>query len=453
MAEDFGGGAVDTAVDVSVVDAGSESTALVPAGDTGLTTTEEGQGETQVTQTGDRTPARTTPRNWSEALAPIREDKTTYNRAMQAIGIQGKLTKELGPRPFDAIKTLRQVYSTVQDQWGGVEEIGRTFNEMERYDNLFLNGDPELINQMTETPKGKAAMAKLMPAVLAKVAELDPYAYTQSVMQSFEGLQTIDKNAWTGYMAGVFLRHLQSNNIDMVVQRMASMLPADNDGAKQLAGEFDKFVTALAQMAQLQPKPKPAEPVADPRIAEMEQQVQNERQEREKMELQQWKQESAGLYRNALMRQIAATTAGKTITDAQRKRIEQLVGQDHAVGAMGAYNNAQNTFWSNKDKNGYLTSAKSFYEKNMPNWVKAAVRDLGIRPTAAATKPAAGSTTQPVTQRTSQAQPGSDKWMKGPIPKTEEIKLGDPRNDIRKGRAVLKNGTLREWAVPTWPGA
>src|ERR1019366_2678024 len=249
MPDDFGGGAAAALGAPSGEDA---STALATIDSTTdvATTTETEVTETPTTEVATTDGATTAPRTLSEALAPIKvSNPQLYQKAQQAVGIAGRLASELGPKPFEALKTMRVVYDSVQKQ-GGWQKIEESLIDIDNLNSLYEKGDPALVEQMTDTDAGKLAMPKLMPAILAKVAQLDPYAFTSAAVQAFDRVAELDSDAWNGYMAKTMLRSLQESRIDLIVRNLASLVPADNASGKEMATQFDAFIANISRLAQ-----------------------------------------------------------------------------------------------------------------------------------------------------------------------------------------------------------
>lgn len=440
MADDFGGGTAtltapaDTGMEITTVDNSSTDLATTGAESNGqdLATVDSTDGTTTDGQLA------TQPKNISEWLGKYKtEAPQLYNRASQAIGVQNRLTKEFGPKPFDTLRSMSTIASTVE-KLGGITTIQAALEDIANMDRLYMDGDPRLVEEMTSTPLGKLAMPKLLGPVLKKVAALDPHAYTSAILPAFQDLASVDKNAWASYVAGVFLNHLQRNNVDVIVRNMASLIPADNQNGAQLAAQFDKFVKDLEGWAALQPaeRPKPVE--ADPRFAELEKTRKELEEKNLQMENAQWKAEADGFYNSMIGSEYDKLTRGRTVTPDQKDLI-RLAIKGYWNGSIKGRIAIINSQVESRDKVGYLKDTRGVLQENAEKWVRRAVNSvLGAKPGQVATTPKfEGTVAQP-------AQNGKG-FQKGPVPKAEEINMFDPRTNIRNRQAVLKTGALRAW--------
>ena len=444
MPDDFGGGAsaaigAEPSTDTSTALATIDSTTDVATTETQEVT------ETPTTDVATTDGATAQPTTLSEALAPIKaSNPQLYQKAQQAVGIAGRLAKELGPKPFEALKTMRMVYDSVQ-QRGGLQNIEASLTDIDNLNSLYEKGDPALVEQMTSDDAGKLAMPKLLPAILTKVAQLDPYAFTAAAMQAFDRVAELDPDAWTGYMAKSMLRTLQAERIDLTVRNLASLVPADNVSGKEMATAFDAFLAKIAGYAALAPKPKPAAAAPDPRIAELEREKQETARQNRELQFGQWTTEARQPFDSLVRSEFDKLTKGRTLTNGQKESIGLLIDKHFEVARRGEFELKTGEFRDRNDKNGYLAYTRGFFQRGVPNWVRRAVTDVvGTRP-----GPAANGAAKPTTVAQTQAVPGNTQqntiFKKGPVPSPDQINRFDPRTDLRGRKAVLKDGSFRSW--------
>lgn len=187
-----GGGAVAVAEPVStaLVPTGGDGGADLAALDTGGADDDPGTDLT-TTDGADGNQGRKV----NPALALLKshadpEIKKFGNQAHQAIAVRTELRKLFpGQSPIAAVKTLQQDmvalagrhYNTPDprdpERRTGIQQIRDRMAEFEEVDLLFYSGDPKILDGMTADDEGKAAFAKLAPAMKAKWRQIAPRAF------------------------------------------------------------------------------------------------------------------------------------------------------------------------------------------------------------------------------------------------------------------------------------
>ncbi len=244
-----GGGAVATA---------DTGTAVVPAGDaSAVTGTEdgavnEGSGDTAaLTTTGDRG-ARP---GAHPALALLKdhadpEVKKYANTAQKAIAARQELGRLFpGQSPIAAVKALQgdmvslagRYYNTPDprdpEHRTGIQQIKDKMAEFEEIDLLFYSGDPRILEGMTSDDEGKAAFAKLAPAMNHKWKEIAPKAYAAETARNFLGLM---KEEWLTNERGEAVEQAD------VPHRIHRMIRALNPGKDASGAQLPVDILTLA---------------------------------------------------------------------------------------------------------------------------------------------------------------------------------------------------------------
>jgi hypothetical protein len=415
---------------VAVMDA-APSTALVPAGttDVALTTDHSTTDETDAgTEGGELAttearalengkPSQTT----KESLALIKATNPQLAHAIpRALAVEQRLRSEFpGQNPFDAIKVMRREFKALGGE-EGIAQIRQSLADIEEMDLLYAAGDPRMLDKMTASPEGKAAFTMLAPHV-------------------FDRFQKLAPNAFTGYMARVILGDMIGQRVDMAVQRLIDLIPAENTLAVAELGKVANYLKRLQQLEQVQPE-TPAVKTVDPEREKLEREKQELAKEKRELVIQGWKTAADGDKQRIFDQAWAAETKSRKITPIEREDIEARLWSRLPVTlkAVPGFSDSLKEFFENDDKTGYLTYLRSMHADKIPAILRSEIqRRLGVTPAAKATPAAA----TPATPAVAKGPVDSGFKRVGEQPPVHVMNHQQSRLIFTRNQAVLS----REW--------
>lgn len=280
-----GGGGNSTALAVAT------GTEVAPAG--GENT--EG-GETALANTDGAQPADAQQRpSQHPALAVLKaHENPEVSKFANTVIRDRAFRREIGAmfpnqNPRTAIESLqRDMVSLAGRNWNtpdprdearrtGLQQVRDRLAEIEDIDLMFYTGNPQLLDGMTADDEGKAAFAKLAPAMESKWKEVAPNAWAaktaRQIMADMTGAQLTDDK---GQIVG-------NADIPYRVQRLSLALKGDKDGnvsaldlqlARNELSWIGAYLGRLNQLATLAPEVfTPSGDTKDTKLAERERRI------------------------------------------------------------------------------------------------------------------------------------------------------------------------------------
>lgn len=441
-----GGGGMEIATIDSGVDTSTE-TGLTVTNDQGVTTTDD-EPETdlepyQAWQDGK--PSRTT----AAALATIKATHPQVAKAIpRAMAVESRLRSEFpNQNPFDAIRSMRK---TIKDLGGeqGIRDMRQELAEIEELDALYSRSDPRMLDKMTETPEGERAFSKLVPFIPGKLEKLagGPAAIV-SMAPIIAGMhERLAPNSFNKYMATTMLSDMTRNDLDVHFRRLASLVPADNDIAKQSITAIQAYFDRLGGLTKLTPESLAVDTARgeDPQRTELDAERKRLNQEKRGLVIQGW-QNSMNVAKGKIIDSAwAALSKGKKISEVDREDIlaRFQTKLPIALKQIPNFENALKEFFESDDKDGYLRYLQGLHNSHIPRILKAEIQRKF--PGAA---PAQAQSVTTTTAAKAAISPGFKRVGAQPDMNSVDMRPGRSNAQMWKDKkAILKDGSRVQWA-------
>lgn len=237
------------------------------------------------------------------------------------------------------------------EEYGGVDAISgeiATAKEFRELAKAFETSDPAFVDDMVES--NPDAFASIAPMVFQKYAELNP-------------------DGFAGYVGRVVYADLQRNNVPLLMERLADVLPPDNTKAIEIFNTLNGYLGNFKTLADKAPTVKAGkrtEPAKDDNLKQRE----------EALRSREWKTERDGILRTEKDGAMLKALAGRKPDTEEKAQIEELfmVRAKAAVDRLEpGWAEKAKRFIGNNDKAGYLRYIKSIYQRAIPEAIASAV--------------------------------------------------------------------------------
>lgn len=453
---DAGGGGV---ADLGAASLDSTSTALVPVGDQSVAATETDDATEETPQGGEIQQFKPVENGkWSKpATQALSTIKTSHPKLYQQLardrGIVERLYSTVPPgvNPFDAIKSSQRIMKELGGE-RGIAEIRQSLAEMEQLDLWYASGDSRFLDNILgvngdpkDAPFSQGAFVKMVPQAVARLEKVagGPKAIVD-LAPMIDGLHY--KLAPKSYQRGVatqILNDLTRNDVDLHFRRLAQLVPADNEIAKESVAAISKYFADRQALSKVEPEALP-DPVntqtKDPAREELDRDRQQFNDERRKAEIQGWSDAS-----NRDIRAIfddAMGQHGTKLSEGAKETIKLAVGarMQQAFKNTASYDESRKSYFDNNDKAGYLRYMRGLAESHIPRIVKAEIGKLYPTKNGNPPEPKPGA---PAAQRTT---PEAGFRRVASAPAANEIDMRHTTMPMFKdGKAVLKTGQKVQW--------
>lgn len=452
---------------------GDSSTALVPAGNTGVSA--PSGGDTSVATGDEGGSVATVPGGGSfRAIESGRLSKPAAegfkalethnpglrwlsNVAQKALVFRDQMLGMFpGKNPVTEIQAMQREFKTLGGV-KGIEAIRAELADVEENDLLYADGDPKLLMKMTHTPDKNGKWVPSPPA---------QEAFVKMIPHALKLFEQISPNRFSSYLAKAFLQHMktaqmndQGDTFDVALslRRMASVLPKTKEQATpenlaimhQIVGQelpiLQAYIALLQGYTQL--PPEELIPKEDAGLTS-----EREKLQRERIDLRNsvWRRDRDAIKNKLALSEYDRQAAGMKVSARQKEEIFAKFDDrlETARRYTTDYRSTVESFSDNNDRDGFLSFHRELFIAKIPGLMARVIKDeLGdVKPKATTTSVASAATTQ--TQRTETAARmtavksfpatnGSD-LKRGPGGTTTEM-IGK-----RQGIASKKN----QWGVP-----
>ena len=323
-------------------------------------------------------------------------------------------------------------------------DVAQWLKEIDELDDLFLKGDPQMVERLTSEPEGKANFVKLGPSMLRKLRELAPKMHDAHVARTV--LATMDTPSFDIQTAAGPQKISATRALERAIEYGAQKIGEADNPALPYLNILAKFWNNLIGIEQQQPEDlTPAATGPDPRQAELDRREReiNERQEREKIT--EWKKGSDAAITATFRSEFAKQRKARGLKEGLAPEIEVFSIVEGKVRAAltqsPGYKDKIDAYYSANDKDGYLRLRNSKYAELMP--VKMAEYFNAMY------GPAKGAAARPGTQQQQQRTTTTVKPEQGfravnKKPNTNDIDISAMRNagimTMSTGKAILKDG-------------
>lgn len=367
---------------------GGGSIAVIPAGGGEITPSgDDGGGGGDLAPSGDDSVAqggtfraleRGKPtKQTREALGALVQSNPEYKSLVRAIprafAVRDSFFQKVarfGTNPFKALDNLISFW----DKSGGprrVQELQETELDQIASDKLYADSDPQLIEQMTQTPAAKAAFVKLMPHSMKKFEELSP-------------------NAFSATMARAMLGHMKSTemtadgdtfDIPLSVRRMSQAVAAlPKDAGEKVPGVavlieeakiIGAYIALLQNYTKLQPEDlAPAIPATDRERSLAERELNTMRGE--------WKADIKARVQPVYNAEWVRQSKDRGISARQAETIWAIFRRKMAIaqGTVQDYQKQVDQQERSRDRQGYLATHFEFFKANVKEKLEQSIEDV-----------------------------------------------------------------------------
>lgn len=414
---------------------GSAAVADAPEPSIEATSTEPGAEPAEPGAEGDTEPlpAGSAPGAWVQNGRPTAEAQAQFDRlkqenpqlasALKRIVFEHDKFRQAVPGGLREVQQMRQ---TLEDLGGedGISQLQGDWQWFQDFDQKFTSADPTVLDDMLATPEGQQAFVQLGPAVLRKIAELNPDGYS-------------------AYIAQTVSSHFAARGLPMAMEKLGFYLETgDTQRAAQQVQAVSQILGELDQLSRQPLVPEREQPRGGPDNDRMQQ---LERQNSDLLRAE-WRRETAQANETVFRAEYDRLLKGRTVTPEQKSAIGRIFEAEHRQIA-DAHAEKLNRYWEARDKQGFLKYASSLSKRAIPEALRKAFAAV-LPATAGApqkAKPAANGQKPPVNG----GKPAPTGIMRvSKAPTTAEIDLRHPFNNPQnfiKGQAVLKNGKKVQW--------
>jgi hypothetical protein len=370
------------------------STALVPAGDTGVEPSGgdggaggggsgdgavlvPGGGNFRAVEGGKITKATT------EAFTHLTTTKPEYrglaNIAQKALLFRDRVLGLFpGKNPFDEIGALQRDLKALGGA-KGIAAIRTELADVEENDALYASGDPKLLAKMTATPEAKSAFLKMVPHVMRLFEQIAPNQFSAHMARTFLGhmkTATINDQGDT-FDVPLAIRRIQqgiaqASNLDMTKPESAHILQSALAVIAEEQKVLQAYIGVLQGYTQLQPEdlaPKPD--------AAVETERQRLQQETLNLQRERWRDARTAVMNSIYQAEWDKQTKGRELTPRQQMNIQAQFSTRLNVARRNLqdYRSTMDEFEAATDKDGFVQYHRNFFQEAIPRILAAEIKD------------------------------------------------------------------------------